>query len=127
MNPDDFVLNISRIHQGAPRIGRPDTTKINEQQAQWLVSASNEGTLNVIRILPEILSEHSSGAHDFWYSHPWVSTDVLIQLLYHATPAERGLMAEYSEQFKWWYYPQDYPKKIVDILKELDRKASYPQ
>ena len=126
MNPDDFVLNIARIHQGTPRLGRPDATVLNEQQILWLTEASNEGTLNVIRILPEILSDHDPGAHDFWFSHPWVSTDVLIQLLFHATPLERGLMAEYTEQFKWWYFPQDYPEKIVDLLKEQDRKADYP-
>jgi hypothetical protein len=100
---------------------------LNEQQVQGLTKASNVGRLNVIRILPDILSDYDSGAHDFWFSHPWVSTDVLIQLLFHATPSERGLKAEYTEQFKWWYFPQDYPEEIVDILNNLDREAGYSQ
>ncbi len=130
MNPDDFVLKIASIHQGTPRVGRPnpDVAVLNDQQIQWVTKASTDGTLNVIRILPEILSDYDSGAHDFWFSHPWVSTDVLIQMLFHATPTERGLMPEYTpDLFKWWYYPQEYPDQIVDILKELARKARSSQ
>ena len=119
MNPNDFVLNIASIHQGTPRIGRPDATMLTDREIHWLTEASNAGKLNVIRILPEIFSGDDTGAHDFWYSHPWVSTDVFIQLLFHAPPGKRGLTAEYTEGFRWWYFPADYPEKIPGILQEL--------
>ncbi len=127
MNPNDFVLNIARIHQGTPRIGRPDATMLTEREIQWLTDASNAGTLNVIRILPEILTEQSLGAHDFWFSNPWVSTDALIQLLFHAPPEKRGLAAEYTEDFRWWYFPANYPEKIPGILQELIHETEIRQ
>jgi hypothetical protein len=123
MNPHDFVLNLASFHQGTPRVGRPDDNSLSAAEERWLAEASNDGKLNVIQILPEIMSGHDPGSHDFWFSHPWVSTDVLIQLLFHATPAERGLMDEYTEQFKWWYFPQQYPNEIVNTLNHLSRKA----
>ncbi len=127
MNPNDFVLNLASIHQGAPRIGRPEADTLTEREIEWLNDASNAGALHVIRILPEILAEQNPGAHDFWFSHPWVSTDVLIQLLFHAPPEKRGLAVEYTEDFRWWYFPADYPDKIVGILQELIHEAGTRQ
>lgn len=123
LNPHDFVLNLSHFYQGSTRIGRPAGGKLSEPEVRWLAAASNNGELNVIRILPEIMKGYDAGSHDFWFSHPWVSTDVLIQMLFHAEPEERGLKAEYTEEFKWWHFPLEYPQVIPDILLRLEEEA----
>ena len=52
----------------------------------------------------------SKGSHSFWYSHPWVSTDVLIQFLLQLRPEDRGLAQYVTEKgAKLWYFPEDYP------------------
>jgi len=126
-NPEDFVLGLASFHQGSIRLGRPEAAVLSEKQQRALTLASNEGKLNVIRIAPELLAAHNAGGHDFWFSHPWVSTDMLIQLLFHASPSERGLQASFDGNFKWWSFPVDYQDNIVGILNTLVRRADNVQ
>ena len=56
----------------------------------------------------------------FLYEHPWVSSDVIMKLLFHLPPAERGLQRRlYQERFPFWTFPADYDRRVVDVLKGI--------
>jgi hypothetical protein len=59
------------------------------------------------------------GAHNFWYENAWVSSDVLVQFLFHAEPAVRGLEYNQGERGAvYWTFPGNYPERIITILRE---------
>jgi hypothetical protein len=47
-----------------------------------------------------------------------VDTDVLVQFLFQARPAERGL-AKYEDEVRLWFFPPDYPKKANRAIEHL--------
>ena len=71
-----------------------------------------------------VSSEHipdlAKGSHNFWYNHPWVSTDVLVQLLFQARPRERGPELHEGEQgARIWHFPLDYPDRVDAAIARL--------
>jgi esterase/lipase superfamily enzyme len=96
VNPDDTVLALAAMHHN---VSMP---------------------LDILWITAETIPDMSSGSHSFWYSHPWVSTDVLIQFLFQARPAERGLVPyEEADGVRLWYFPADYPEQSSQAINRL--------
>jgi len=123
VNPDDTVLAMAAMKHGVSRAGRPDKSELSEEETQWVIEASRELPVDFIWVSASHLPGMARGAHDFWYSHPWVSTDVLIQLLYEARPAERGLEAEdESGKSRVWYFPDDYPQRSTQAIDRLKQR-----
>ena len=59
------------------------------------------------------------GAHDSWYNHPWVSTDLFLLLFFNASPEERGLEKFYFQNgAEGYHFPRDYDLKIKQIINE---------
>ena len=120
-NVDDTVLALAASHHGASRAGSPDPDELTEEQTEWLIAASREPQFDLIKVDPEVIPELGGGAHDFWYANPWVSTDVLVQLIYHARPADRGLETfETRHGEDIWGFPQDYPERVVEAVRRLE-------
>jgi len=122
VNPHDAVLGMAADHHGVSRAGRPDPEELTEEETQWVKQASRELPMDVIWITSNEIPGLSRGSHSFWYSHPWVSTDVLVQFLFDARPDERGLeIYEEEGKARVWYFPPDYPQRAsaaIDSLKE---------
>jgi hypothetical protein len=60
-----------------------------------------------------------AGSHSFWYTHPWINSDVLVQFMFNAAPEQRGLVENFNEGGpRYWTFPPDYPERIIRILKE---------
>jgi esterase/lipase superfamily enzyme len=51
--------------------------------------------------------------HHYWFEHPWVNTDVLLNVRTGLPAAERGLTA--TEKHREWGFPPDYPKLLGDV------------
>ncbi|KPK36081.1 MAG: hypothetical protein AMK70_03660 [Nitrospira bacterium SG8_35_1] len=122
LNPDDSVLKFAARHHKASRAGRPDPDELSAEETRWVIDASRKMPLDILWITSETIPDMSRGSHSFWYSHPWVSTDVLVLFLLQARPAERGL-AEYEGERggRIWYFPEDYPEqssRAINRLKE---------
>ena len=112
LNPDDSVLKHATRHHRVSRAGRPDPNELSAEETQWIIDASRTMPLDIIWIDSETIPDIKKGSHSFWYSHPWVSTDVLIQFLLELRPEDRGLAQYETEQgHRLWYFPEDYPER----------------
>lgn len=119
VNLDDRTLAFAQLHHGVSRAGRPDPTELTPEETQWIIAASNRPHFDVISVEPADIPQLSGGAHSFWYGNPWVSSDVLIQFLAHARPAQRGLTENQKEGFRWWTFPKDYDQRVIEAVRQL--------
>ena len=120
LNPDDSVLKFSARHHKVSRAGRPDPGELSAEETRWVIEASRKLPLDILWITSETIPDMSKGSHSFWYSNPWVSTDVLIQFLFQARPSERGLAPyEKEDGVRFWYFPDDYPEQADRAIDRL--------
>lgn len=115
-NERDNILRLAAFQNRASRLGRPDTSELDEEEGKKLVEASLSPQLT---ILDAGNSEGLAlgGAHDFWYNHPWVSNDLLLLLLFNAGPIERGLEPYFADSGAMLFrFPADYDRRIEQIL-----------
>lgn len=127
LNENDAVLRLSAFQHGVSRLGKPDLSELSEQDKGILINLLKSNCLNVIDIgKSEPLN--IGRAHDSWYSHPWVSADVLMLLLFNLDPMERGL-EEYwiGDVTKTYVFPGSYEANLHRIIDEerdmLEEKA----
>lgn len=122
-NKQDSVLRLAAMQNGFSSLGRPDTSELSEEESKVVIAALKTPQLNVLDV-GDSKSLNLRGNHDSWYSHPWVSNDLLLLLLFNANPEERGLVSRYNEYgAKLYYFPDDYEEKIRVLLLEQKEKA----
>jgi esterase/lipase superfamily enzyme len=125
INLKDTVLAMAEWHHGVSRAGRPKAKDLRPEAAQWGRNASVHCGLDIIRSDEKTVIGLSSGAHDFWYGHPWISSDVLVQFLFHADPLKRGLVENYNEHgLRYWTFPPDYPDRIIGTILEAKKEEA---
>lgn len=118
VNTADSVLKFSAFQNGESRLGKPDETDLSAEETQILIDASTTSELNFIDIHTS-KGLQAEGAHDTWYAHPWVSSDLLMLLLFNASPAERGLKEYwYPDGTKTYLFPDNYEQVLNDLLKK---------
>lgn len=119
-NLNDTALRLSQAINRASRAGRPDISEIGPEATNWLLQATSEHGLELLRIRPENIPGLSSRSHTFWYDDPWISSDVLITLLFHLRPAERGLTAGASPNgARYWTFTPNYPEQLANVMARL--------
>ena len=125
INLKDTVLAMAEWHHGVSRAGRPKAEDLSSEAAQWGRNASVESGFDVIGVDEKTVIGLSSGAHDFWYAHPWISSDVLVQFIFHADPLKRGLVENYNEHgLRFWTFPPNYPDRIIGIILEAKKEEA---
>ena len=125
INLKDTVLAMAEWHHGVSRAGRPKAKDLSPEAARWGRNASVHSGLDIIGVDEKTVIGLSSGAHDFWYGHPWISSDVLVQFLFHADPLKRGLVENYNEHgLRYWAFPPDYPDRIIGIILEAKKEEA---
>jgi esterase/lipase superfamily enzyme len=100
----------------ATRLGRPDRD-LTEADLESL-RENPEGNF----IDADAAIRHAGGdfaGHGYWYSNPWVNTDVILFLRYGLTPGERGLVR--SEDGTRWVFPENYPQRLRCVVNRLRR------
>lgn len=120
VNMNDSALRLSaRVNNGS-RAGRPDMAELTPEATKWLLDATKTYGIEVLRVRPENIPGLSSRSHTFWYDDPWVSSDVLITILHHLKPEERGLEAgDTSFGADYWTFKPDYPERLADVIERL--------
>jgi esterase/lipase superfamily enzyme len=120
LNPDDSVLKFAARHHKVSRAGRPDPDELSAEETRWVVETSRKLPFDILWITSETIQNMDRGSHSFWYSHPWVSTDVLVLFLFQVRPAERGLAPyEMEDGVRVWYFPDDYPEQVSKAINRL--------
>jgi len=123
INRNDRVLAIAAWRNKVSRLGRPDLDDLNEEKTKWLEGSTNLPELTIIKVNTETISSLKATSHDFWYAHPWVSSDILTQFLFHKQPAERGLIETVNDNnIHYWSFTPDYPERIIDIISSIKIK-----
>lgn len=122
LNHNDRILLLAAVQNGMSRLGRPDTSELNESEAEFIIEAIGTTGLDVIDAGGSKALNIGKG-HDYWYSNPWVSTDLLMLLIFNASPEERGLV-EYKGEGRAivYHFPDDYDANIPALLKTQKEK-----
>ena len=120
LNPNDATLAFGARHHGVSRAGRPEPGELTAEETRLVQAAFGEMAFDLLLVDPDEIPGLARGAHDFWYRHPWVSTDVLMQLLFQARPSERGLVALEDEHGRRaWTFGPDYPQRAIEAIEQL--------
>jgi esterase/lipase superfamily enzyme len=120
VNMSDRALSFAQWFNRVSRAGRPNLADIGPEQTAWLVAASGRQELDVLSIRPEDLPGLPATSHAFWYDHPWVSSDVVLKLCYHASPQARGLDPNRNEiELAFWTFPTDYAAQLPAVTRRL--------
>ncbi|WP_312538406.1 alpha/beta hydrolase [Achromobacter mucicolens] len=116
-NLDDRALRFAARHQRASRAGRPSADDLTEEQVQFINAASQQLNFDMIWVDPRAIPDLNRRAHSFWFGNAWVSSDVLMQFLWHKAPAERGLQEGYTQQgMRFWTFPPDYDQRVKALM-----------
>jgi esterase/lipase superfamily enzyme len=120
VNMGDTALSVAQWIHRISRAGRPNLADIGPEETRWLVDASRRNEFDVLSIRPEDLPGLPPSSHSFWYDHPWVSSDILLKLRFHAPPAARGLKADRTEiDLAFWRFPADYAVRLPAVVQAL--------
>jgi esterase/lipase superfamily enzyme len=120
LNMGDRALSFAEWFNRVSRAGRPNLADIGPDETRWLVAASGRDELDVLSIRPDELPGLPATSHAFWYDHPWVSSDILLKLRFHAPPRARGLDRNSTEiALAVWTFPTDYPQRLPAVAREL--------
>lgn len=110
----DKALGASRFMLGRERSGQlADAAEVGSSSRQFF---ENTPALRIIDVTDAAGSQTGNG-HAYFRSSPWVSSDILMTLLYNLPPDERGLV--WSDEMPIWTFPDNY----VELLRESLRKT----
>ncbi|EHK67118.1 alpha/beta hydrolase [Achromobacter arsenitoxydans] len=126
-NLGDRALRFAARHQRASRAGRPSADDLTEEQIEFVNAASQRLNFDMIRVDPRNIPDLHRRAHSFWFTNAWVSSDVLMQFLWHKPPAERGLQEAFTPQgMRFWTFPPDYEQRIEERMRALRPMPATP-
>lgn len=111
----DKALGVSRFVFRRHRTGQ--LQDIGELGPAAQAFFSNTSKFRIIDVTDAEGSSSGNG-HAYFRASPWVSSDILMTLLYDLPPEDRGL--EWSNQRPIWTFPDDYVQRLRDALKTAD-------
>ena len=113
----DKALSASRFMLGRSRSGQlSDIETLGSSGREFFADAD---ALRIIDVTNAEGSQSGNG-HAYFRSSPWVSSDILMTLLYDLPPDERGLV--WSDDVPLWTFPDDYAARLGEAL-----RASRPE
>ena len=115
---DIALVNAKFFMGGDTRIGQygPDLT---DEQMETVRAADGLEVLDVSAGF-EARGFDITG-HDYWFTNPWASTDIVLAIRTDLDPQDRGL--EPSEEPFVWSIPADYPARLAPVLELTDLRA----
>jgi pimeloyl-ACP methyl ester carboxylesterase len=121
LSETDMALSISRWLFRRDRLGQ----MFRERPLKPAVDAyvRKMGNLHLIDVTNAEDADAGNG-HAYFRKSPWVSSDILVSLMYDLDPMERGLGI--PPDLPVWYFPGDYIERLKSVLTEINpeyRKA----
>lgn len=118
-NFNDAALRLAARLQRISRAGRPNVDELDAAQWDFLTAASMRLNFDMIRVDPDEIPGLRRRSHDFWQANAWVSSDLLMQFLWHKAPQERGLEPQFtSTGMRFWTFPPDYEERVERVLRQ---------
>ena len=116
----DKALSWASMLQGSSRLGRPDVKELTPQDLEAVAKHKNLHVIDVSRVKGPHSDKSGIAGHGYWYTNPWVSSDVLTTLIWQLPPEQRGLVPVPD---KWrWTFPPDYPQRVRAVVSEEMRR-----
>ncbi len=106
----DGALGMSRFVFGRERTGQAFTGDLNEKTRRFL---DNHPRLRVIDV-SDADGGKVVGGHGYFRKSPWVSSDILMTLMYNLGPGDRGLVRDADRPI--WRFPPDYVQRLRESL-----------
>lgn len=120
LNMADSALRLSEVINRASRAGRPDLRELSPGDLRFLQQANRELGLEIVQVRGQDLPGMSHRSHGFWYMDPWVSSDVILKLLFGTDAAARGLVTvDGPDGLSIWRFPPDYDARLPGVLREV--------
>ena len=113
LSETDKALDISKWLFGRNRLGQMwEERPLKPHVADYI---RRHESLVLIDVTGAEASDAGNG-HAYFRKSPWVSSDILISLLYDLEPQERGLTR--LPDIPVWSFPEDYLQRLQNLLKE---------
>jgi len=114
---ENLIISTAAIQSGISRLGRPNPKELTEEEDLVIARALPDDSLDILN-LGDSKSLNLGETHNTWYSHPWVSNDLMLLILFHLSPAERGLERyDLGNGEVGFYFPEDYEQRIRKIIR----------
>jgi esterase/lipase superfamily enzyme len=113
LSENDTALRVAAFLARASRLGRPNFDELTREDLKTL--QNNERLVGVD--VTGVYGPHElTGArgHGYWVANQWVSSDVLLSMVYPFDPAWRGLV--HPPDLSRWTFPDDYPQRVGDSV-----------
>ena len=95
---------------------RPRLQELTREDLETL--ASNERLVGVdVTGVPGAHELTGIRGHGYWIANEWVSTDILLSMIYPFDPAWRGLV--HQPGLGMWTFPEDYPQRVGAAVSEV--------
>jgi pimeloyl-ACP methyl ester carboxylesterase len=118
-SPTDKALGMSRFLFRKERAGQLIERDVSEREAQFW---RDHPGLHLIDVGNAEGSDSGNG-HSYFRSSSWVSSDILMTLMYGLAPAERGLVRD-AGGMRLWRFPDDYISRLRQALLAADSEQT---
>lgn len=112
-NANDTVLNWALRFLGWPRLGAPGELGLTPEDLQSLKDLRK----TVIIDVAQAENTASGNGHGYFIKSPWVSTDILLTLMYGLKASERGLLK--GKEKTVWGFHSKYPLRMKQLSEKL--------
>ncbi|WP_170830278.1 alpha/beta hydrolase [Maridesulfovibrio ferrireducens] len=106
-----WIFNRARLGQAPKDMAESVKTYLEDNPKLRLIDVTKASSAN------------TGNGHAYFRQSPWVSSDILMTLMYNASPKERGLVME--EGWPVWTFPADYMERLKeDLTRRLSKSTS---
>jgi esterase/lipase superfamily enzyme len=116
LSEDDLALQVAALLKRASRLGRPRFDELTREELETLASDERLVAVDVAGV-PGPHELFGIRGHGYFVANPWISSDVLMSLVYPFDPAWRGLV--HGDGYGLWTFPDDYPERIGAAVYEI--------
>ncbi len=116
LSEDDLALQVAALLKRASRLGRPRFDELTREELETLASDESLVAVDVAGV-PGPHELFGIRGHGYFVANPWISSDVLMSLVYPFDPAWRGLV--HDSGYGLWTFPDDYPRRVGAAVYEI--------
>jgi esterase/lipase superfamily enzyme len=116
---NDAALGIARFLTRRERLGQ--LLKDHRSDKRLLEVAPYMSLIDVT----DAEGSRRGNGHGYFRSSPWVSSDILMEMMHDLAPEQRGLVLNSGEAI--WTFPPDYIERLRKVLNKLHPGLATPQ